>query len=220
MKTFRSLTPALALASWLNASAAAEIVTFDDAKIGGPPQGWFSTITGVGDAKWTIESDVTAPSTPQVLQQSGQVPKPSFPLCLLDAPALRDGFVEVKFKPVSGTNDQAAGVVWRAQDATNYYVCRANALEDNVVLYKVVAGKRTALDIGGRASGYGVEAKVPPGRWQTLRVEFAGQHFRVWLEARLLFEVEDSTFTEAGKVGLWTKADSVTRFDNFRCGEK
>ncbi len=220
MKTFRPLTPALALASWLNVLAAAEIVTFDAAKIGGPPQGWFSTITGVGDAKWTIESDATAPSAPQVLQQSGRVSKPSFPLCLLDAPALRDGFVEVKFKTVSGTNDQAAGVVWRARDATNYYVCRANALEDNVVLYKVVAGKRTALDIVGRAGGYGVEAKVPPERWQALRVEFAGQHFKVWLEARLLFEVEDSTFTEAGKVGLWTKADSVTRFDDFRCGEK
>jgi hypothetical protein len=220
MKALRQLALSLTLASVFAGSAAAQTVTFDAAKAGEPPSGWTTAITGSGEARWAVETDATAPSAPQVLQQSGQVPKPSFPLCLLDAPVLRNGFVEVQFKTVSGTNDQAAGVVWRAKDAQNYYVCRANALEDNVVLYQVADGKRTALDIVGRKGGYGVEAKVAPARWQTLRVEFAGPRFKVWLEGRLLFEVEDARFAEAGKVGLWTKADSVTLFDDFRCGEK
>jgi hypothetical protein len=126
--------------------------------------------------------------------------------------------VEVKFKPISGEIDQAAGLVWRAQDANNYYLCRANALENNVVLYKVHQGQRTALDIVGRKGGYGVDVKVPSGQWQTLRVEFAGAQFRVLLEGRELFKVEDHTFTQPGKVGLWTKADSVTAFDDLRFG--
>jgi hypothetical protein len=137
---------------------------------------------------------------------------------MLDAPVLRDGFVETKFKTVSGEIDQAAGVVWRARDATNYYVCRANALENNVVLYKVENGKRTALDIAGRTGGYGVDVPVAPARWQTLRVTFEGTVFRVRLDDRELFTVEDATFLDAGRVGLWTKADSVTLFDDFRWG--
>ena len=124
----------------------------------------------------------------------------------------------MKFKAVSGTNDQAAGLVWRYRDADNYYVARANALEDNVVLYKVENGKRAALDIVGRAGGYGVKAKVPPQEWSTLRVNFAGSRFRVALNGSELFAVEDTTFTEAGAVGLWTKADSVSLFDDFRYG--
>jgi hypothetical protein len=220
MKTSRLLRHSLTALSVLTLPVAAETVSFDAAKTGGPPPGWSVGITGVGDARWTVAADATAPTAPNVLEQSGLVPKPSFPVCLLDAPLLRDGFVEVKFKTLSGTNDQAAGLVWRAKDALNYYVCRANALEDNVVLYKVADGKRTALDIVGRQAGYGVETKVAPGKWQALRVEFAGQWFKVSLEGKLLFQVEDSTFGEAGKVGLWTKADSVTRFDDFQCGSK
>jgi hypothetical protein len=161
-------------------------------------------------------ADATASG--RVLAQTGQLPKPGFALCLLDGPALQDGFVEVKFKTVSGAVDQAAGVVWRAQNAANYYVCRANALEDNVVLYKVENGQRTALDIVGRQGGYGVDVNVVPARWHTLRVGFAGPRFRVWLDGRELFAVEDATFAGPGKVGLWTKADSVTWFDDFRYG--
>lgn len=191
---------------------------FDRDPAGRAPAGWTVAITGEGAPDWRVVAETTAPSAPQVLKQAGRVPRPSFPLCLLDGPALRDGFVEVKFKTVNGELDQAAGVIWRARDAANYYVCRANALEDNVVLYKVEHGQRKPLDLVGRTGGYGLEVKVPPATWQTLRVEFAGPRFQVFLEGRELFVVEDRTFTEAGRVGLWTKADSVTLFDDFRYG--
>ncbi len=213
-------TAALAALLVVRPAAAAEVrMGFDDAVAGQPPARWRTTITGEGTPEWRVVADATAPSPPHVLEQSGRVPKPSFPLCLDETPAaLRDGFVEVKFKTVRGEVDQAAGVVWRARDAANYYLCRANALEDNVVLYKVEHGKRTPLAPVGHPGGYGVEVKVPRATWQTLRVEFTGPRFRVFLEGLELFTVEDPTFTGAGQVGLWTKADSVTRFDDFRYG--
>lgn len=155
-----------------------------------------------------------------MLKQSAATPRPSFPLCLRHEPSLKNGFVEVKFKTVGGKIDQAAGIVWRAKDKNNYYVCRANALEDNVVLYKVENGKRKALDIVGRQGGYGVQNKVTAGQWHWLRVEFVGSVFRVFFEGKELFTVNDSTFTHAGTVGLWTKADSLTLFDDFGFGKR
>ncbi|MBM3883502.1 MAG: DUF1080 domain-containing protein [Verrucomicrobia bacterium] len=202
----------LSLCAALNGQSRAATIHFDDAPTGQSPAVWLATQTGSGTAKWTVERDDSAPSRPNVLKQSGQA---NYPLCLKDAPAIRDGFVEVKFKPVAGKEDQAGGVVWRAQDEDNYYICRANALEDNVTLYKTVAGKRTVLDIVGRKGGYGVKKKVAGGQWHTMRVEFAGSRFKVFFNGRQLFEVEDDTFPQAGKVGLWTKADSVTLFDDF-----
>ncbi len=105
------------------------------------------TPTGSGDPKWTVEGDETAPSKSNVLKQSGQA---TYPLILKNDTNIKDGFVEVKFKAVAGSQDRAAGIVWRAKDANNYYVSRANALEDNVVLYKTVKGVRSPLDIVGR----------------------------------------------------------------------
>ena len=95
---------------------------------------------------------------------------------------------------------------------------RANALEDNVVLYKTVNGVRSPLDIVGRKGGYGVNIAVPASTWHTLRIDFKASRFSVSFNGRQLFEVEDSTFTDAGKVGLWTKADSVTLFDEVTYG--
>ena len=198
------------------ALAAAETVNFDNMK-GGPPPGWTATQTGSGTAKWAIEKDESAPSKPNVLKQSGQA---TFPVCIKDDTSLKDGFVEVKFKPVSGREDQAGGVIWRVKDSNNYYIARANALEGNVVLYKTVNGKRSSLDIVGRKGGYGVKETVASGQWHTLRVEFAGNHFKLSFDGKHLFDVEDTTFTEAGKVGVWTKADSVTLFDDFTYGGK
>jgi hypothetical protein len=205
----------LALAMVCAAMAQAETDVFDEADTGRPPRGWQITITGKGDPRWTVETDASAPSPGRVLQQSGTVPRASFPLCIREGTSLRDGHVEVKFKAVSGKIDQAAGVIWRCQDENNYYICRANALEDNVVLYKVENGKRSSLEIVGRRGGYGVDVPVAPNRWHTLRVEFAGTRFKVRLNGKHLFEVEDTTFKDAGRVGLWTKADSVTVFDDF-----
>jgi len=126
----------------------------------------------------------------------------------------------VKLKPVNGKEDQAGGAVFRFLDANNYYVVRANALEDNVVLYKTVHGKRSSLQVKGRMFGYGVDTWVPKGKWSSLRVEFKGNSFTVSFNGKKLFEVEDDTFKEAGAVGVWTKADSVTLFDDFVCGSK
>jgi len=193
----------------------AETVGFDNVKPGQLPPHWAGTVTGTGAAKWSVEPDDSAPSKPNVLKQSGEG---KYPICIKEDAQLKDGFVEVKFKPLAGKEDQAGGVIWRVTDKNNYYVCRANALEDNVVLYKTVAGKRSVLEIVGRKGGYGVKEKVAPAQWHTLRVEFQGNHFKVTFDGKQLFEVEDSTFTDAGKVGVWTKADSVTIFDDFSCG--
>jgi hypothetical protein len=133
---------------------------------------------------------------------------------------VRDGFVEVRFKAISGSEDRAAGIVWRAKDADNYYVVRANALEDNVVLYKTVAGRRSSLDIVGRKGGYGVNIPVPANQWHALRVEFVGKRFDVSFNGKPIFAVEDATFGDAGMIGLWTKADSVTAFDDFTYEDK
>src|SRR5450631_1989041 len=191
-------------------------VSFEGIQTGVAPAGWTATLTGTGDPKWTVESDATAPSKSNVLKQSGRA---TYPLILKNDTSIKDGFVEMKFKAIAGSQDRAAGLVWRAKDANNYYVVRANALEDNVVLYKTVNGVRSPLDIVGRKGGYGTDVKVPANTWHSLRVDFKASRFRVSFNGKPLFEVEDSTFTDAGKVGLWTKADSVTLFDQITYGE-
>ena len=191
-------------------------IGFESTQTGVAPEGWTSTLTGSGDPKWTVESDETAPSRSKVLKQSGRA---TYPLLLKNDSSIKDGFVEIKFKAVAGSQDRAAGVVWRAKNANNYYVTRANALEDNVVLYKTVDGVRSPLDIVGRKGGYGIDVKVPADTWHSLRIDFSGSRFRVSFNGKQLFEVGDFTFADAGKVGLWTKADSVTLFDQIAYGE-
>jgi len=191
-------------------------ISFEGNQIGVAPDGWTSTLTGSGDPKWTTETDPTAPSKSTVLRQSGRA---TYPLILRNDTNIKDGFVEMKFKAVAGSQDRAAGIVWRAKDANNYYVARANALEDNVVLYKTVNGVRSPLDIIGRKGGYGVNIQVAANTWHSLRVDFKASRFRVSFNGKQLFEVDDSTFADAGKVGLWTKADSVTLFDQVTYGE-
>jgi hypothetical protein len=194
---------------------AGSTVTFEGDAPGAAPKGWTATKTGKGNPVWTVEQEPTAPSKRRIVRQSGQA---TYPLLLKDGSNIRDGFIGIKFKAVSGSQDRAAGMVWRARDADNYYVARANALEDNVVLYKTVRGVRSHLDIVGRKGGYGVAAKVPANTWLDLRVEFNASRFRVIYNGQQLFEVEDSTFPDAGMIGLWTKADSVTLFDEIVYG--
>ena len=193
----------------LISSAFAGTINFDDAKPGEAPVGWTATKTGKGEAKWTIEKDDTAPSKPNVLKQSGEA---TYPVCLKNDTSVKDGFVEVKFKPISGKEDQAGGVVWRAKDADNYYIARANALEDNVTIYHTVKGKRSEKKR--------TNLKVATGQWHTLRADFNGEHFTVTLDGKKAIEWDDKTFTDAGMVGVWTKADSVTLFDDFSYGSK
>ena len=193
----------------LGGSALADTVNFDDLKAGAPPPGWTATKTGEGDAKWEVVADNSAPSKPNVLQQSGEA---TYPVCFKNDTSLKDGFVQVKFKSVSGKEDQAGGVIWRCQDAENYYIVRANALEDNVTIYHTIKGKRVSFK--------NIDTKVAPGVWHTLRVEFKGNKFAVIFDGKKVIEATDDSFAEAGKVGVWTKADSVTLFDDFTYGGK
>jgi hypothetical protein len=152
-----------------------------------------------------------------LVQRSTGETRSRFPLAIYDQAALADGAISVRFKALSGKVDQAAGLVWRYRDPENYYIVRANALEENVVLYKVERGKRSDLKpVDAGLFAYGKKAPVRSGAWQELRVEVEGDLFRVSLDGTHLFDVRDATFVGPGKVGLWTKADSVTAFDDLR----
>jgi hypothetical protein len=197
---------------------AAETIRFDGGNTGGLPQGWTSAMTHAGGApEWKIVRDTTSPSPPFVLAQTSRdATAGRFPLAIWGGDSFRDGEVSVAFKTISGTVDQAAGVVWRYQDPDNYYIARANALENNVVLYKVEKGVRLSIAPKGMPSrSYGVKHEIPKGKWNTLRVVFKDSIYRVFFNGEQLFEAEDRTFTRPGKTGLWTKADSVTYFDDF-----
>jgi hypothetical protein len=190
----------------------AETINFDRAASGSVPAGWTVAMTHQGGPpKWEVLEDNSAPSKPNVLAQiSNDRTVARFPLAIWNGTGIRDGTLEVKFKALSGVVDQGAGLVWRYQDPNNYYIVRANVLEDNVVLYKVQNGERVSLLPKGAVSNPdGVKHKVPKQVWTTLRVDFHGRMFSVSLDGQKLFEVDDSTFTGAGKTGLWTKSDSV-----------
>ena len=187
----------------------AETINFDHDKPGSVPAGWTAGVTGRGAPKWAVEPDASAPSKPNVLKQSGSG---TFPFCVLKQSSLADGHVEVKFKSLAGREDQAGGLVWRFKNADNYYVARANALEDNVSLYYTENGSRKTLKY--------VDAPVPRNVWHTLRVEFDGQSIKVALDGKTYIEFKDGHIAGAGAVGVWTKADSVTAFDDFSYGGK
>src|SRR5215203_3872196 len=190
---------------------------FDNDEVGRLPAKFHSALTGSGaPGQWAVTADASAPSQPNVLaQNSADKTNYRFPLAIADEGSFRDLDLSVRFKPISGREDQAAGLVWRLQDANNYYIVRANALEGNVVLYKVQNGKRTDLPVKGEGRTYGKKAKVPSGEWSTLRVVANGPVFEVYFNGAKLYEVDDKTFAKPGKVGLWTKADSVTQFDDL-----
>jgi hypothetical protein len=187
--------------------AAAETVGFDTDTAGAPPSGWRCGATGSGSPRWRVEADGSAPSRPNVLKQSG---KATFPWCVCGDVSIADGFVEVKFKPLQGREDQAGGVVWRWKDGENYYVARANALENNVSIYHTTHGTRHTIKY--------VDAPVVGNQWHTLRVEFAEKHAKVFLDGKQYLDVQDEHIQGAGAVGVWTKADSVTAFDDFSWG--
>ena len=199
----------LAAAALAASAAFAETINFDNDSPGALPSSWQQGVTGKGTPRWTVREDATAPSKPNVLEQSGSG---TFPWCVLRNSSLENGFVEVKFKPLRGKEDQAGGVVWRWKDGDNYYVARANALENNVSLYHTTNGRRNTIKY--------VNAPVPANTWHTLRVEFSARHIRVALDGKPYIELDDSHISGAGAVGLWTKADSVTAFDDFSYGSR
>ena len=184
--------------------AGAETINFDADAVGKAPSGWTCGATGKGLFHWTVETDPAAPSRPNVLKQSGSA---AFPWCVKNDIAIADGMVEVKFKPLAGKEDQAGGLVWRWKDGDNYYVARANALENNVSLYHTANGSRKTI-------GY-KDAPVAPKVWHTLRVDFKGGAIQVALDGKIYINAQDSHIAGVGKAGVWTKSDSVTLFDDF-----
>jgi hypothetical protein len=201
--------------SWLVSvgliASAGRVINFDNAPLGMTPPGWTVAMTNRGGApRWEIRKDGSAPTQPNVLAQVSNDPTGDrFPLAILDNMSLRDGDVSVRIKPVAGREDQGGGLVWRYRDANNYYLVRANALEENVALYKVENGRRIPL-------APGVKHDIPSNGWSILKVSVRGNRFQVYLDHRRILQGWDNTFAAAGKVGLWTVADSVTYFDDFR----
>ena len=203
MPMMRNLVFAVAMVT-MTSPALADGDNFDQTQAGSLPPYWTCGVTGQGSPVWTVEADPTAPSKPQVLKQSGDG---DYPWCVKKDVSLKDGSVEVKFKPVSGSEDQAGGVLWRWKDGDNYYIARANALEDNVTIYHTIKGSRRQFK--------NVGMKVATNQWHTLRVDFEGNSFKVLFDGKVAIEANDDTFKDAGAVGVWTKADSVTEFDDF-----
>ncbi len=189
------------------------IFNFDKDTEGNLPKGWSSAKTGKGGlGKWEIVKDESAPSKPYVLaQMSKENLGYHFSIAVADKFSYSDVEIELMFKAVDGQEDQGGGPVWRYVDADNYYVCRANPLENNFRVYKVVDGDRRQLQ--------SAKLTIPSNQWHIIKIENKGNHIQCWLNGKLYLDVEDNTFKE-GKVGLWTKADAVTYFDDIEVETK
>lgn len=192
-----------------SAPAVPWIWNFDSAPVGGPPVGFLFGLTGQGTpGKWVVRADPAAPSGKRVLAQEDADPTDfRFPVAVADVPELRDLRLSVRCRMVSGEVDQAAGLVWRWSDERNYYVTRANALEGNIRIYSVQDGRRKQF---GSWSG-----TVTAGEWHDYMVVAHGDRFEVLWDGAKVLDERDGTFPEAGRVGVWTKADSVTQFDDL-----
>jgi hypothetical protein len=200
------------LALWIAMTLAATAASaggenFDAVKPGTLPEDWTCGVTGKGSPIWKVEADTSAPSKPNVLKQSGSG---TFPWCVKQSVRIADGFVEVKFKPLAGREDQAGGVLWRFKGSDNYYIARANALENNVSLYYVEKSRRITIKY--------VDASVAANQWHTLRAEFSGKAIKVIFDGKQYIGLENNQIAGEGAVGVWTKADSVTAFDDFSYG--
>jgi hypothetical protein len=214
MKMIMLFMALAALGATVVVQGASRRVDFSDDAVGQPPKGFefgYTAKTGA-PGKWIVE---TEGANKYLAQVDADNTRARFPVAVLSDISAADIDLSVRFRPISGRVDQAAGLVWRYRDQDNYYIVRANALEGNVVLYKVEDGKRTDLPVKGEGRTYGKKAEVPAKQWSTLRVVANGRLFEVYFNDTKLYDVEDATFTHSGKVGVWTKADSVTQFDDL-----
>ncbi len=186
----------------------AQEVTFAEASLGSPPKDFEAMQTGPGArGQWQVVTDAEASGGRAVAQVNQDRTDSRFPLLVYKQTVPADVEVSTRMRPVAGKVDQAGGLVIRLQDPNNYYIVRANALEGNVRFYKVVGGKRQQLA--------GKKVLVASNRWQGLRLRAQGDRFTVWFNDQELFSTTDQTFSSAGKVAFWTKADSVTRFGSL-----
>jgi len=197
---------------------AARTFDFDADAVDQLPAGFTEDLVGGGPpVRWRVVAAADAPSGGNVVAQlSADRTDRRYPHLVRDDFEARDVDVAMSFRAMSGEVDASGGIVFRYQDRNNFYVVRANALEGNVVAYKTVEGKRSNIGVRGKDNAYGVKATVPNHRWNTLRVIARGSVFEIFLNGQKLFEAEDTTFADAGKIGLWTKADAVTQFDDLR----
>jgi hypothetical protein len=188
--------------------AFAQTITFAGEQIGVLPKNFETALTGQGQSgRWEVTEDITATGGRALAQLDADSTDYRFPLAIYAPVSTADVEITTRFKSISGKVDQAGGVIVRFSDANNYYVARANALEDNVRFYRVVAGRRQEL-----ASA---TISVTPREWHTLTLRAEGERFTVSFDGKLLHTTTDNTFTAAGKVRLWTKADSITHFDRI-----
>jgi len=211
-----SQTPARSVKSEKTTADNAEstIFDFENYEKDKLPDGWSQYYTGKGNGTdWKIVDDK---GNKVLAQLSSDNPNYHFNVIVFDGLAAKNLTMEVDLKGVNGRMDQGGGFVWRFSDADNYYVVRANPLEDNVVLYKVVNGVRTDLPLLGKGRTYGTDVEPLGNDWNKLKLVVENDLFTVFLNGKQLFQVRDTTFSGAGKAGLWTKADAVTYFDNFK----
>lgn len=196
-------------------AAPVRVVTFDNAQLGRTPPDWTVAMTNHGrPPRWEIVKDMSAATQPYVFAQVSADPhRDRYPLAIFNDITFRDGDVSVRLKPVSGREVQAGGLVWRYRDENNYYLARANALEKNVQVFKVENGIRKPIMAG-------VHHEIPTNAWSILKVSARGNRFQVYMDHRRILQGWDNTFMSGGKVGLWTVADSVTYFDDFRVSPK
>ncbi len=193
----------------LAAQTADRVWNFDRDAAGTPPQGFTLARTGRGTiGQWVVMKEATAPSQPNALAQTSQDKTDyRFPIAIAESTSYKDLALSVRFKAISGKVDQGAGLIFRLKDKNNYYVVRANALEDNFRLYHVVHGRRIQFA--------GTNFKVTSQQWHEIKVEARGDEFKCYFDGQLKFSAKDSTFKDAGRIGLWTKADSVIYFDDL-----
>jgi hypothetical protein len=207
MKRLARMYLAVAL-TVLPGAARAETVTFAGVAIGTLPKDFETGLTGQGlPGLWTVVPDDTAPDGRAIEQRTADPTDYRFPLAIYTPMVARDLEASVRFKAVAGKVDQAGGLAIRLLDPDNYYVVRANALEDNVRFYRVVSGKRQQLG--------GADTRVTPGEWHTLSLRAQGDRFTISFDGRELFSATDKAFGVEGRIALWTKADSVTRFNHL-----
>lgn len=174
---------------------------FDADTPGGIPEG-FTVMRG----DWKVVADPDAPSRPRVLAQLAKNSGSTFNLILNNETNAKDADISVKLKAIAGGEDQGGGLVWRAKDSNNYYIARYNPLEDNYRVYKVVKGRRSELQ--------SADIKHSQG-WHALRVTMDGDHIQCYYDDQKYLDVKDSTFQEAGKIGLWSKSDAQSHFDDL-----